>query len=217
MALSESDIERIGTLLGPDTPPRGIKVDLEQGLAIMSHLGAFPGLIEFIRGNSLYQASEREAYFNKAAGDSQDTIAYKVGIFEGSDQPLKVFSVWNLRVRHGHTYQDLRIGFFSTNAWTKALESAELHTQLEEPDASIRSGDPLWYMREKYWASDIHAEPRHGDIIPAVGVDLNQATSGLIVQRDLQVFDYHKGPEAQAIRPIVLTFRENLQKALSAS
>ena len=224
-AISETEAARLSTLLGPDTPPRGVKIDLEEGLAVMSHLGAFPGLVEFIRDNPLYQDLERQAYFNKATRiASQDEITYKVGIFEGSGQPVKGLSLWNLILRPGHTYQDFRVGFFSTPAWTEALESAEFHSQLEEPNPRIKSGDSLWqqiknfrHMRAKYWASDLYAEPRPGDILPAVGIDLNRATSGLIVQGNLEVHDFQEGPEAQAIKPIVLTIKENLQKALSVS
>lgn len=231
-ALSETDIARIGTLLGPDTPPRGVKIDLEQGLAIMSHLGAFPGLIEFTRDNPLYRDGPRETFFSKSTTKKPEgIITYKVGVLDGSTQPLKCVFLWTLFSRNHFSYQDFRLGFFSPNAWQEAIEDSEYNTQFKEPDQKIKQGDSwreqltgLRHMLAKVWASDWYVVPRSGDILPVVAIDPRHSTSELVfthrsdaAEGELLVSDHQNGPEAQAIQAFTIVFKQNLQKALSAS
>lgn len=226
--LSEVDVARIGSL-GSDTPPRGVKIELEEGLARMKILGAYPGIIDFMRNRPLLVSSQTdiEVFYGRRTGTRFDEcITYDVRVLYGADKFLRGVYSWTMFAHQGWSYQEFSLGFFTADDWVKALARAEFDTQLEEPNPRIKSGESFWkqlagvrHMFKKYWASDMYAEPRAGDILPVIRIRPNLATARIDlsykddgVNRAAYISKYSNGPESQMIRPFILSFERSLRR-----
>lgn len=224
---------QIQELLSKDTPPRGVEIDFETGLARMQALEADPRLVDFIRNNPLYPPpDERRVFFHKRTETGSDqSLHYDVRVLDGSDKDLKAVFAW--QVIHGKrsSKRNFWIGFFTQEAWAISLEHAELQTQLKEPNPHIQSGESFWQqlkdLRHGFQplTRHIHAVPRLEDLLPVVAIVPDTATAYISVRYQEgeqgiiphEITDSLHTPEAQVIKPLVLSYRQALEQAIATA
>lgn len=232
MAFTEHLNPHIQDLLSRDTPPRGVEIDLETGLARMQALDADPRLVDFIRNNPLYPSSnERRVFFHKITEKDRDQdLHYDVRVLDGSNKDLKAVFAW--QVIHGKRLSERNfwIGFFTQTAWAISLEHAELQTQIKEPKPHFRSGESFWRQVKdlrygfKPLARNIVAVPRPEDLLPVVAIVSDTATAYIAVKyQEGEQAGLHKiteslrTPESQIIKSLILSYRQALEQAIGTA